>query len=71
MNEHVKTPTLDKYGLHPFGGRCTCYSSPYTECVICKKCAEATKRWEALSPKIRERAKREIDMKYATESADR
>lgn len=59
-----KTPVLDKFRLHPFGGYCTCFSSPYSECRICKASAESVKRWKELSPKNRAKAIEEMDEAY-------
>lgn len=54
------TPTLDKYRLHSFGGHCTCFSSPFTPCVICEAVKEHKKRWDGLTPELREKAKAEL-----------
>lgn len=56
MSKRIKTPTLDKYNLHSFGGYCTCFSSPYTRCTACAATAAAKARWAALTPAIRKKA---------------
>ena len=56
------TPTLDKYNLHPCGGRCTRFSNPYSECTTCERIKEHQRRWAALSPEDRKKA--EAEMKY-------
>lgn len=60
----MKTPTLDKFGLHPMGGYCTCYSNPYATCAICKACDEQQERWKKLSPKNRKKAETEYAGEY-------
>lgn len=60
----MSTPILDKYGLHPMGGYCTCFSDPYGTCKICKAVKEQVKRWDALSPEDRKKAEEEHDRTY-------
>lgn len=60
----TKTPILDKFHLHPFGGRCTCFSNPYDMCIICKRSSEFRKRWDSLLPEDRIKAEAEMDIVY-------
>jgi len=59
-----KSPTLDQFQLHPFGGYCTCYSAPYSECAVCKAVAEQQERWKSLTPEQKEQANKEYDLLY-------
>jgi len=59
-----RTPTLDKFNLHPRGGYCTCFSRPYAVCEICLACDELQKRWKNLSPENRKKAIAESEAAY-------
>src|ERR1035441_6990674 len=51
-----RTPTLDKFSLHPLGGHCTCFSSPYSACRICCAIKEQQERWKNLKPVDKKKA---------------
>lgn len=55
---------LDKKGLHPVGGYCTCYSAPYSVCSICCAVKEQERRWKELTPKERKEAMAEYERTY-------
>lgn len=59
-----RTPTLDKFYLHPFGGYCTCFSNPYAPCDICERSKDQVKRWERLTPEQKAMADAEYEMEY-------
>jgi len=63
------TPTLDKFNLHPFGGRCTCFSHPYSVCTTCEAIRNQQERWKVLSPANRKKAAREMKI-YETSNQD-
>lgn len=63
------TPTLDKYNLHPFGGKCTHFTHPYSPCTTCEAILKHQQRWQKLPPAVR--AKAEAEMKqYETSNQD-
>jgi len=64
------TPTLDKFNLHPLGGRCTCITHPYSKCSTCEAIKNLQARWARLSPENRQRAMAEHDAMYATSNQD-
>lgn len=55
------TPTLDKFHLHSFGGRCTCFSRPYSLCSTCAAIDAHQARWAALTPEQRALAEAEAE----------
>lgn len=64
MSEN-RTPTLDKFRLHPIGGAyCTCFSTPWASCEACKRAREYVARWDALSPENRKKAEAEYEREY-------
>lgn len=63
------TPTLDKFNLHPFGGRCTHFSHPYSVCTTCEAIEKHRQRWAALSPENRKKAEAEMKI-YETSNQD-
>jgi hypothetical protein len=58
------TPTLDKFRLHPVGGYCTCFSSPYSTCTVCKAIKNLQERWDNLLPDDKVKALKEYDREY-------
>lgn len=56
----MKTPTLDKHRLHPFGG----YAKNYAHGEFERLAAEQKARWEALTPKQAKKAQEEFDNAY-------
>lgn len=60
----MKTPTLDKFGLHPAGGYCTCFTHPYSKCAACESVQLHKQRWAALSPENRAKALAECAAAY-------
>lgn len=64
----MKTPMLDKYNLHPFGGRCTCYSHPYSKCTTHEAIKAYQKRMDALTIEQRKKVEEEFDYAYPKRS---
>jgi hypothetical protein len=64
----MNTPTLDKFGLHPVGGYCTCYSNPYARCDACAAVRAHKERWDGLSADDRKKALAESAAAYPPSS---
>jgi hypothetical protein len=57
----TSTPTLDRFNLHSFGGRCTCFSRPHQQCATCAAVRAHQERWAALTPEQRALADAEAE----------
>lgn len=55
---------LDRKGLHPTGGYCTCFSKPWSRCETCARVKLVQEHWEKLTPEERAEAEKEYARQY-------